>query len=863
MSRAGLTPLFVGRETELSRLGSAFARVSVAWLYGVGGVGKTTLARAFADHAPGPVVFCDAGSAPLDALLDDARRELGPKSRPEPRDTRRRIEDLAVRLNQRRATWIVDDAHELGDDAAGRLVEALASRLAGGHAIFTSRHRLAVSVRAPDRLELAVEGLGADAARELWVSLDELYGTQAGFERALRRSAGNPLLLRRAHAGPLDEEDLLGGELAKLEGDARTLALVLSVADRALPMAALEALLPEGRLRPALRALSTSLVAEVDAAGDTRIHDMFREALLSRVADDEQRGARADLVRVLPSAALEPKGLIRELSRHLTELGRFEELDALLRERAAEVIRAGATGELLRCMDLVPVEQRSLALSIERARCVGRHFDLGRAYEELGELHRRIDPAPPELAYALAEAAYDQCRPAQAEALLRPLLAHPEASRELQSRARVRLAAALTLEGRGDEGRALLAGAAEPESDPKTRARLALQEAMTYNAEEEFERAAACLGRARCLLEDAGLDEHAIYVPLTFAVIYSRAGRVAESDALLARLDLDVETEDDSARIFILASKASLLFDRGERLASLELRREAERLNEPLGGVHYGLTGALWLSRTLFALGRRREARAALEPALARARALDCRALAARLERAPAYDPREQIEAPGVIPAREKRGDFVRARVLEALAAAALGDRAGAEVALADVEASGTGPDFGLDRAIAELARALVARRAGRTGEARRAIDQARRQAARAGADPEVLISLEEWARRRAGVVSEPPPAANAPRVVLDTRSHELEWSGGRASLKSRPVLRRLLYALAARPGVVMTKDELVQSMWSTDYNPLRHDTPLWQNVRRLRKLLGPAGLGVEVDENGYRLVAPDGFVMD
>ncbi|MBK8995184.1 MAG: winged helix-turn-helix domain-containing protein [Myxococcales bacterium] len=863
MSALGVTPLFVGRENELGRLTSALTRVTVAWLYGVGGVGKTTLARVFAGRAPGPVVFCDAGSAPLDALVDDARRELGPRSRPEPRDTEQRLGDLIARLNAQRATWVVDDAHELGDGAAARLVEVLASRLRQGRAIFTSRHRLAVGARAPDRLELAIEGLPAEASRELWQSLDELYGPRVGFDQAQAKCAGNPLLLRRAHAGPLDDEDLLGGELAELSGDARLLALVLAVSDRALGAAALEELLPEGRLRPVLRTLVTSLVAEVEATGETRIHDMFREALLARASAEEQRAARAELVRVLPSAGLDPKSLVRELSRQLVALERFEDLDQMLRSRAPEVIRAGATGELLRCMDLVPPERRSLALRIERARCIGRHYDLQRAYEELGALHRELSSTPPELAYALAEAAYDQCLPNETEALLFPLLEQPSTSPEQRARAVVRLAAALTLQGRGEAGRALLSRAAETETDPDTRARLALQEAMTYNAEENWEKAASSLGRARALLEDAQLDENAIYVPLTFAVIYSRAGRMEESNALLARLNLELEPEDDSARIFMLASKASLLFDRGQRVESLALRSEAARLNEPLGGVHYALTGALWHSRTLFALGRRREARLVLAPALARARALGCQALAERLERAPSYDPAAQLEADLPTPPRDKTGDFVRARAIAALRFAAQGDAPSAEVALSDVERSAHGQSFGLDLAITGLARAFGARRSGKSGEARRLIEQARREAALAGADPEVLASLEEWARRRAGVVSEPPPAARAPSAVLDVNGHELRWPGGRASLKSRPVLRRLLYTLAARAGSVVSKDELTRAMWGSDYDPLRHDTPLWQNVRRLRQLVAPAGLGLEVDEDGYRLVASEGLIVD
>jgi len=858
-----VTPLFVGRETELARLSSALDRVSVAWLFGVGGVGKTSLALAFARSWPQKVVYCDAGSAPLDALVDDARRELGKRARPEPRDTQARLADLVRRLDASKALWVVDDAHELGDVAAGGLVETLAKELHSGRAIFTSRHRLAVSSRASDRLELGVEGLREEAARGLWTSLDELYGPAAGFEHALRRSAGNPWLLRRAHAGPLGEDPSPGPELDELPPDARSLALTLAIADRPLPMTMLEELLPNGRLRPALAVLATRLVVDVDAGGATRIHDLFREALLGRSSAEERCVAESELVRLLEHSELDEKSKVRALTRHLVALGRFDDLDRALKDHAAGVIRAGATGELLRCMELVPPERRSLELSVERARCIGRHYDLPRAYHELTQLAEGPGPPAPELAYALAEAAYDQCLPRRAEALLEPLLLSPELDPELRVRALVRLSAALTLEGRGEEARARLAEARAQAPTQAVAARLALQEAMTLNAEEDWERAASALGRARSLIEFQTLDEHAVYVPLTFAVILSRAGRIAESDALLEKLDLDVETEDDSARIFILASKSSLLLDRGDRLRSLEIRLEAQRLNEPLGGVHYGLTGALWLSRTLFVLGRRSAAERVRAPALALARQLGCLTLARRLERSSLWDPLEQLENPTRGAPLQKRGEYCRERALAALSAAARGDVVQAEVDLAAAKELALGPGYGLDRAILHLARAARAERAGDTATLAEELAGARREAATDGVDPERLEALEAWMTRLAAAGITASSASKALRVVLDSERHELRTDAGATSLKSRPVLRKLLYCLASRANSVVSKDDLVFAMWATEYDPLRHDTPLWQNVRRLRQLLAPVGLGVEVDELGYRLVVPESLTLE
>ncbi len=96
--------------------------------------------------------------------------------------------------------------------------------------------------------------------------------------------------------------------------------------------------------------------------------------------------------------------------------------------------------------------------------------------------------------------------------------------------------------------------------------------------------------------------------------------------------------------------------------------------------------------------------------------------------------------------------------------------------------------------------------------------------------------------------------------TVLDTRQHELRCGAEIVSLRSRPVLRRLLYTLAEDPGALVSKEVLVERTWSVAYDPLRHDTALWQNIHRLRRLLEPLSLGVEVDEDGYRLLAPTDF---
>jgi len=97
--------------------------------------------------------------------------------------------------------------------------------------------------------------------------------------------------------------------------------------------------------------------------------------------------------------------------------------------------------------------------------------------------------------------------------------------------------------------------------------------------------------------------------------------------------------------------------------------------------------------------------------------------------------------------------------------------------------------------------------------------------------------------------------------AVLDGRSHELRAGGQAVSFKTRAVLRRMLYCMAGRPGEIVSKDDLVGAVWQNQYDPLRHDNPLWVNIRRLRVLLQPTPVRIEADEGGYRLIVPPGFV--
>jgi tetratricopeptide (TPR) repeat protein len=77
----------------------------------------------------------------------------------------------------------------------------------------------------------------------------------------------------------------------------------------------------------------------------------------------------------------------------------------------------------------------------------------------------------------------------------------------------------------------------------------------------------------------------------------------------------------------------------------------------------------------------------------------------------------------------------------------------------------------------------------------------------------------------------------------------------GRISLNGQFVLRDLLALFLENPGMVFSKEELVQKIWSEEYSPDLHDNKIYVTLKRLRQALQP--LFPDVDSilrsrNGY-----------
>ena len=209
------------------------------------------------------------------------------------------------------------------------------------------------------------------------------------------------------------------------------------------------------------------------------------------------------------------------------------------------------------------------------------------------------------------------------------------------------------------------------------------------------------------------------------------------------------------------------------------------------------------------------------------------------------------------------------AKAVAALNAASRGEPHQAAVLLADVERAAHGPGHALDRAVVHVARATLLAMDGEGPRAASELTLAMQATTGAAGDIQLLVELVRGlgdvmvvtgARRQ--LASSSGIARPADAVVVDARSHELRIPSDVRSLQRRPIVRRLLYALARHPARVLDKEALVEAVWGRAYDPLRHDDALKSNVHHLRRLLAGSGVAIACGDPGYRLDPVERFLF-
>jgi hypothetical protein len=434
-------PLFVGRRREAAELAALIKRAPVTVVYGVGGVGKTSLVlatlrrRHAAQVARTVMLGLRPSDAPGEVQLDLLRALAG---RPLGADVAMRAYDAdayaarAIDLAEHTGRWVVlDDLHHADPQFVGELLARVARFARRSRWIATSRVR-------PDTPELAHQtlALGAMSEREL----DELARrARPGLPRercarTVRASSGSPWqLLRGLGAG--DERDPLS-EI----GDERALFEKLSLLEIALPV---DALAPLGADAERIDRLARAGLVE-HAPHGVRLHDVAR----SLVDDASAARARREVGRALASAA-DPAAAL-EGARLLAAEGDPGAAE-LLSARAAELIEAGLAPRLWRLVG----DSSDAALRAVQLRCAG---ELGYP-DVVARLPRPpLDDGHDALLWARAQFAIGRTR--EVAEIAGALVAHP--SLELAFEAGMLLSRCYGLLGRPRDALAALDAATAP-----------------------------------------------------------------------------------------------------------------------------------------------------------------------------------------------------------------------------------------------------------------------------------------------------------------------------------------------------------------------------------------------------------------
>ena len=67
-----------------------------------------------------------------------------------------------------------------------------------------------------------------------------------------------------------------------------------------------------------------------------------------------------------------------------------------------------------------------------------------------------------------------------------------------------------------------------------------------------------------------------------------------------------------------------------------------------------------------------------------------------------------------------------------------------------------------------------------------------------------------------------------------------MEKEKGHINIKNQFILLDLLKLLISNPGIVYSKESLVEKVWKQKYDPRVHDNKIYVTIKRLRELVEP-----------------------
>ncbi|MEZ4253634.1 MAG: hypothetical protein R3B99_35960 [Polyangiales bacterium] len=502
---------------------------------------------------------------------------------------------LARLLDERPYLIFLDDVHHLPPEPVAEALAHFSRHVRRSRIFVASRREIRLRLDGSPPLVTTLGPLDAEAATRMMDVLAERLQVAKPEPSALMRSThGSPFHIRRLLVGGAGD-DSLGRSLDELSPLARRLLAVVSVTPHRPLVSAARQLFGEGT-NDAVAELERRFLIDVESARLV-VHDLVREARMSRANDDERRDARLDAA-TLCGAEVEAGGSVLHAVDAITlALAAGEPEEAWRRvEGGHSKLAAAGSDHLL----LAPLEQLRAALPDRRvsidlllARCLVRASLVERASEALARVGEIRTPLEQTRFFALSgEIAQRRGDLVAAEAdFARAVASAPDASTRFH--ARLQSAIVASYGGEGERARAMVDAALDELAPPSVaqRARGRWARTLTWLFEERFEEALTECARARDELVLTGLVD----LRNQLAMLETLAAVGAE-DMERARVAVRrIEVAGLRRRVISLYRAIVRHADGEPRAASVELleahddlRREGDTINAYLAGHFCG-----------------------------------------------------------------------------------------------------------------------------------------------------------------------------------------------------------------------------------------------------------------------------------
>ena len=459
----------------------------------------------------------------------------------------------------------------------------------------------------------------------------------------------------------------------------------------------------------------------------------------------------ADLARLLADAELDPVLRVREVARHLRAIGDDDACASYLLAQEPTLLREGATAELLRGFDALPVERRAPIVTVTLARTRARMLDLERAHRELERLVARPEQAIPEAWLVLGQVAMLRGDLEAAATALRQVDGLTEIPSFLRQLIMISAAIVDTHRGEGEAGRRRLVEVERLAADPDEAGLLVLMRCFLAWLDERDEELEAMLRPNEWFSGCVAALRANVVAPGLAAALCARLGRFDEAETHFAQASSALRRDEDQlSRVTLAFARATIDFERGERAAAEAQLSELCELYQTRGHVLGVLICNALRARLLVLMGRRPGAALLLDATAARTAQLGFVSVGRQVMRARDEDVVRQLAAgPQRSPSPSSRGRWARTRALQAVRLAAAGEDTTARRMISEDAPLVAGPGYGVERALGHIATAIGARLDGREPDAVRELERATTALADDGADPGLVARHPGRARNR------------------------------------------------------------------------------------------------------------------